>query len=133
MSPTGQAAATANKPIVKTGVTGAGIKQAVKAPLFRIETVTRRERYLKALIYGTYGVGKTTLAVSATEVPSMNNVIMVNAESGDLAVDEVENLDAITVQDFRTLGQIHEFLKQHCKARDDDNIEKLVTMEAALR
>ncbi len=121
------------KPVAKTGVTGNAIKQAVKKPLFRIETVQRRERFLKALIYGTYGVGKTTLAVSATEVPSMNNVIMINAESGDLAVDEVENLDAITVQDFRTLGQIHEFLKQHCRARDDGDTEKLAVMEAALR
>jgi len=115
------------------GVTGNKPKMAVKAPLFRIETVQRRERYLKALIYGTYGVGKTTLACSALTVPSMCDVIIINAESGDLSVDHMERLDTITVKDFRRLGQINEFLKQHCNARDEENIEQLIAMEAHLR
>ncbi len=109
------------------------IKQAKKAPMFRIETVQRRERYLKLLIYGNYGVGKTTLACSALQVESMNNVLMINAEAGDLSVDQEDNLDAITITNFRALGRINEFLKQHCKARDADDIDTLRTMEAHLR
>ncbi len=109
------------------------VKQATKAPAFRIETVQRRERYLKLLIYGNYGVGKTTLACSALTVPSMNNVLMINAEAGDLSVDDEENLDAITITDFRSLGRINEFLKQHCRARDGGEIDKLRAMEAHLR
>ena len=109
------------------------IKQAVKAPQFRIETVQRRERYLKLLIYGTYGVGKTTLACSALKVPSMNNVIMINAEAGDLSVDQEKNLDAIVVQKFTTLGRINEYLKQHCKARDEGDKKFLIKSEALLR
>ncbi len=108
------------------------IKQAVKPPLFRIETVQRRERFLKFLVYGTAGVGKTTLACSALGVPSMRDVLMINAEAGDLSVDHMENLDAITVQDFRTLGRINEFLKQHCRARDSGNTKELVKMQAHL-
>lgn len=109
------------------------VKQAVKMPQFRIETVQRRERFLKLLIYGNYGVGKTTLACSALIVPSMCDVLMINAEAGDLSVDHMENLDAITVKDFRTLGRINEFLKQHCKARDAGNTDELIKMEAFLR
>ncbi len=109
------------------------VKQAVKPPLFRIETVQRRERYLKLLIYGNYGVGKTTLACSALQVPSMNNVLMINAEAGDLSVDTEDDLDAIRVKDFRALGRINEFLKQHCKARDAGNTDELIKMEAFLR
>ena len=121
------------KPVSKTGVTGNAVKQAVKAPLFRIETVQRRERYLKALIYGNYGVGKTTLAASANYVPAMSNVIMINAESGDLSVEDHEDLDAITVTDFRRLGQINEFLKQHCRARDAGDLDQLRKMESFLK
>ena len=109
------------------------VKQAIKMPQFRIETVQRRERYLKLLIYGNYGVGKTTLACSALDVPSMRDVIMINAEAGDLSVDNMEGLDAITVTDFRTLGRINEFLKQHCRARDAGDKDELIKMEAFLR
>jgi hypothetical protein len=109
------------------------VKQAIKMPQFRIETVQRRERYLKLLVYGNYGVGKTTLACSALEVPSMRDVIMINAEAGDLSVDHMDGLDAITVRDFRTLGRINEFLKQHCKARDEGDKDELIKMEAFLR
>lgn len=109
------------------------IKQAVKAPLFRIETVQRRTRFLKLLIYGNYGVGKTTLACSALEVPSMRDVIMINAEAGDQSVDHMEGLDAISVTTFRALGRINEFLKQHCKARDAGDKDELIKMEAFLR
>ncbi len=107
--------------------------QAVRPPAFRIETVHRKERFLKAMIYGNYGVGKTTLACSSLDVPVMNNVIMINAESGDLSVEHMENLDSITVTNFKALGQIEEFLRQHCKARDEGNIDRLIVMEAVLK
>ncbi len=109
------------------------VKQAVRAPMFRIETVERRERFLKLLIYGNYGVGKTTLSCSALEVPSMRDVLMINAEAGDQSVGHMKDLDAIVVPTFRMLGQIHEYLKQHCKARDAGDTKELIKMEAFLR
>ena len=115
------------------GVTGNKPKAAVRAPMFRIETVRRRERNLKLLVYGNYGVGKTYLACTALEVPSMRDVLLINAESGDLSVEEFKNLDEITVQDFTTLGRIHEFLRQHCKARDEGDTKRLIEMEAVLK
>ncbi len=121
------------QPRSKVGVTGQEIKKAIRKPLFRIETVERRTRYLKTLIYGNYGVGKTTLACTALEVPSMCDVLIINAESGDLSVEHMKNLDTITVDDFRTLGQINEFLKQHCRARDEGDIDRLKALESTLR
>lgn len=109
------------------------IKPAIRPAQFRIETTQRRERYLKLLIYGNYGVGKTTLACTANDVSSMRDVLIINAEAGDLSVSEFEGLDEVTVQDFRTLGRINEFLKQHCAARDEGDDKKLIQMEANLR
>jgi len=57
---------------------------------------------------------------------------MISAESGDLSVAHMENLDVISVQDFRTLGQIHEYLRQHCKARDDSDEDRLKALQAAV-
>ncbi len=109
------------------------VKKAIKAPLFRLETVTRTERYLKMLVYGVAGVGKTTLACTSLDVPSMRDVIMINAEAGDLSVDNSENLDSIKVTDFRALGRINEYLKQHCKARDEGDKTQLKKLEASVR
>ena len=108
------------------------ITQAVRPPPFQIGTTQRRERYLKMLVYGNYGVGKTTLACSALEVPSMNDIILISAESGTLSVAE-QAIDEVTVRDFRTFGAINEFLKQHCKARDEGNEEFLQQSEAKLK
>lgn len=117
----------------KTGVSGKAPQKAVRPPPFRVVTVQKRERFLKGLIYGNYGVGKTTLAASANDAPQMRDVIMISAESGDLSIAHHDNLDAITVQDFKTLGQIHEFLKQHCVARDKGDIDRLKALEAKVR
>lgn len=109
------------------------IKPAIRPPAFRVEAVEHRERYLKLLIYGNYGVGKTTLAASALDVKSMQDVLIISAEAGDLSVMDMKGLDAITITEFRALGQINEYLKQHCKARDDEDEDRLKALEAAVR
>jgi hypothetical protein len=110
-----------------------GLKKAVRPAAFRVETTQRRERYLKLLIYGNFGVGKTYLAGSAAEVASMRDVLIINAEAGDLSLTAFEGIDEITVKDFKTLGQINEYLKQHCKAREEGDIERLKELESAVR
>ena len=109
------------------------IKKAVRPAMFRLESTQRRERYLKLLIYGNYGVGKTYLAGTASNVDAMQDVLIVNAEGGDLTLNEFEGIDEITTPDFRTLGRINEFLKQHCKARDEDDVDRLRALEASVR
>lgn len=109
------------------------VKPAIRPAQFRLDTTQRRERYLKMLVYGNYGVGKTTLACTASEVPSMGDVLLINGEAGDLSVSEFEGINEVTVRDFRTLGRINEYLKQHCKARDEDDVEFLKKSEASLR
>ncbi len=109
------------------------IKPAVRPAAFRVETTQRTERYLKLLVYGNFGVGKTYLAGTASEVDSMRDVLIINAEAGDLSLAAFENVDSITVQNFATLGRINEYLKQHCKARDEDDIDRLKALEATVR
>ncbi len=113
--------------------TSENVKKATRPPAFRLETVARTERYLKMLVYGVAGVGKTTLACSSLEVPSMRDVVMINAEAGDLSVIDYDNLDSIRVTDFKALGRINEYLKQHCRARDEGDKATLKKLEAQVR
>lgn len=123
----------AEKAATKKPATTGVVKEAVRAPQFRVESAARKERYLKLMIYGNYGVGKTTLAASASEVPSMKDVVLINAEAGDLSLNEEQDIDSIKVQTFFALGRVNEYLKQHCKARDEDDEDFLIKSEAFVK
>lgn len=97
-------------------------------PAFRIVTPKRADRQLKLLVYGDYGTGKTTLAASADDLPGMRDVLILDAEAGDLSLTDRPRVDRIGVSSFRQLQVIFDFLKLHCRFReegDEDSLRKL--------
>lgn len=52
--------------------------------------------YLKAILYGDPGVGKTTLAASANDCPGMSPALLLSIESGTLALVETPNTPVST-------------------------------------
>lgn len=107
-------------------------RTATVSPPFKIETPQTRARYLKLLVYGNFGVGKTTLAASSVEVPSMKDVLLLDAESGDFSLSEFDGLSTIRISNFPMLSKVHEYLKQHCAAREAGNLDRLRQLEAWL-
>lgn len=65
------------------------------------------------------------MAASADDVAEMKDVLFIDVESGDLTLQSRPNLDVIQINEYRTLSAIYEFLKLHCRARDDNDAEKL--------
>jgi len=110
---------------------------AVKTVPFTIDTSHERGKYLKLLAYAEYGVGKTFLMGTAADIPEMRDVIIVNCEAGDLTLHDPEHefhlIDSVRVRDYATLGRVQEYLKLHCRLRDEGNIEKLKATESSLR
>jgi len=107
-----------------------------KARPFTIYPMRQKERYLKGIIYGEYGVGKTTLAASADEIAKMRDVIFIDVESGDFSVDHRERIDVITPTSFKQFAYVHKFLRNHCRIRDDDDPDaqkKLLELERYLK
>lgn len=95
--------------------------------------------------YGDYGSGKTRLMGSAALVPSMRDVLFIDCEAGDLTIatedqkDYAESahkyIDVVTVNTFKQLARVQEFLKLHCQLRDqsdDGGEEKLKELEQKL-
>lgn len=104
----------------------------VRSLPFTIQSAQRKERWLKALIYGNYGVGKTTLAASAQDVPTMKDVLFIDAESGDLSLGDRSDIDVIRISTYKQFGRVYEYLRRHCSYRDDPEAEdSLMKLETA--
>lgn len=116
-----------------------------KGPAFLIRQVSTDSRWLKMLVYGGYGAGKTRLAGSAVLVPQMRDVLMIDAESGELTLATIKDaawgdavssyIDSVRVTSFKELARVQEFLKAHCTFRDlppEEGNPKLKALEERL-
>ncbi len=95
---------------------------------FRIQNTANRTRYLKALIYGDYGIGKTFLTGTAVDVPAMRDVLMISAESGDMTLSD-KDMDVIPITNFKQMARVYEFLKLHVRLRDAQDYKKLAELQ----
>lgn len=96
-----------------------------RAPSFEIQSNVNAVRYLKALVYGEYGSGKTYLMGSSVQVPQMRDVLLISIEAGELTLYDPDNpmpfhlIDIVNVHDYKTTGRVYDFLKLHCSVRDE--------------
>ncbi len=114
--------------------------QKVKSvPPFTLTSVRKGHRWLKTLIYSKHGVGKTTLAASSVDSKPMRDVFMINAESGELVLEDnprvkkIDDIDIADVNNFKQVVKMYEFLSSHCKLRDEGNLDKMREYEAWLK
>lgn len=102
---------------------------------------TEVDRWLNFMCYGKPGSGKTTLMGTCADIPEMQGVLFVDAESGDLAVQENARIknpnllidNRVRVTDFKSVAMVHQFLTSHCKFRDANDVQKMREQEAWLR
>lgn len=66
---------------------------------------------LNMLIYGEAGVGKTWLAGSASRVPSMRNVLYVDAEAGKATLREHPDVEIVPAKTWQSYIDIYNALK----------------------
>lgn len=128
---------SSNGPVVNA--TQAQVAQSGAAP-FRISPRRNfNDRYLKMIVYGPFGTGKSTLAASSVDVPTMRDVIMIDAESGDLVLEDnpriklAEQVEHVRVTNFIQVARVQEFLKAHCFKRDANDVAGMRRVEAMLK
>jgi phage nucleotide-binding protein len=78
-----------------------------------IKPVQERAPYLNMMIYGESGVGKTTLAGSADEVPLMRPVIFVDVEGGTQSLlAKYPDVDHVRVTNWNQMADIYNALSK---------------------
>lgn len=105
----------------------------VRPPVFKIETVHKKHRYLKLLVYGDFGCGKTWLVSTSADIVEMRDVLMIDAEAGDLTlagdegVHNFGDIDTVRVTNYKEVSAVVDFLKTHCRLRVE--IEEAISQE----
>src|SRR5688500_18205870 len=66
---------------------------------------------LNMLLYGEAGVGKTWLAGSASRVPSMRNVLYIDAEAGKATLREHPDVEIVPAKTWQSYIDIYHALK----------------------
>lgn len=99
-----------------------------KAPTFKIAPVVSEKRdkiedhWLKMLVYAKYGVGKTYLAGTAVEVPSMCPVLLLNAEKGHLTLasgrESFKHIQRIDINDYEDFSRVTEYVEAFARLRE---------------
>jgi len=74
----------------------------------RLIPASQRKPYIKAIIYGPSGAGKTTLAVSGHDTPGMGPVLLLDAEDGSVSA---AHTTAIVTDKIDSKGSVEEILK----------------------
>lgn len=99
-------------------------------PAFTIKRLSKpKDIYLNALFYGVPGSGKTELAGSAADVDDMSDVLIGDIEGGDMTlidnprIKRVDRIDSIRITSYKQLGEVHKYLKAHCRYRDQEGEE----------
>ena len=95
---------------------------------FVIETPTR-QRYLKMLVYGPYGAGKTYFAGTAADADGFGDVIVLDAEAGSLTLADRDNVDVVRIKDFSQFARVYDFLRLHQKYVQEGNDAKLKELQ----
>jgi hypothetical protein len=118
------------KPNALAGVAATAAPKPPPPPAFQIFGLSEYDRFIKLLVHGDYGTGKTRLVASACMVPDMNDILFIDAEAGDLTVTteplfrpHQDRFKVIKVRDFKTFARVQEYLKLHCQYRDMNNEE----------
>lgn len=115
--PTAKAQSVAQKATKPVKKPSPGEVQAA-GPAFGIQSSKERKKYSNSLFYGVAGVGKTTLAATASLLPGMRSVMYLNAEGGDESIIETYDYDNVDISSFRQFARLMEYLQVHCKLRD---------------
>lgn len=78
----------------------------------KIMQMKSKKFFLKMLVYGDNGVGKTVFAASAEDCDACKEVLFVNVEGGTLSISDRKDLDVWDVMKFNDIKEVLTYLQE---------------------
>lgn len=79
-----------------------------------IERVSQKTPFVKMLIYGESGAGKTRLSGSADDVPEMRRVLFIDVEGGTLTLrDTYPDVEVVRVKNWQQMQSVYDVLYEN--------------------
>lgn len=75
--------------------------------MINIKPVSETDKFLKVMIYGDPGIGKTVLSATATQNPAMEKTLVVNIEGGMLSIAGTE---AMATDQIKSMKEVEELM-----------------------
>lgn len=100
-------------------------------PFEVVEGIENVVPYIKVLIYGDYGVGKSVLAAQSVDVEEMRDVIILDVEGGiksafnSEAVANYSDISVVRITNYQQFVAVTAFLRAHCDARDINDVARM--------
>lgn len=94
-----------------------------------------KQQWLKMLIYGPAGSGKTTLSGSSCNLDASSDVLLITAEGGDMVfrnnprITRPEKIDMIRAVRIEQVQKVYEWLTYHIRARNSNNEQSLRNLQ----
>jgi hypothetical protein len=95
-----------------------GLPPNIKGVLgkFTVTPMEDRQQWLKILVYGLYGVGKTHFGGSTSDVSAMQDVLWLDVEGGTETIRKRSNIDVIRIANTSQINAVYQFLRLHAAA-----------------
>lgn len=82
-------------------------------PNFQITKIEETLSFLKLLVYGASGIGKTFLAGSAQDVPEMGRVLYCDVEGGITTLRGRKDLDVVRITQYEQIIEVAKYMQQN--------------------
>lgn len=91
----------------------------------KVRSVTEVSPYVNILVYGDPGIGKTRLAGSASLIPEMSPVLLIDVEGGTMSLaDDFPDVDVVRVTTWDDMNSVYSELY------DNPNLYKTVILDS---
>src|SRR4051812_22108210 len=98
---------------------------------FKVGTTHDADPWMRMLVYGPYGAGKTRLIGSCTLVKEMQDFLLIDSDKGSKTLKVFPAAISIPIDNLGEINEVFRYLREHVIYRDDPQLQqKLIELNS---